>query len=47
MGAGGIIVIGKAVKSALQVGVTRSGNFKLWHILVVTHALCWAAGKWL
>lgn len=45
MGAGGIIIL-KNLKSALQVGVTKSGRVKLWHGLVLTHALCALAG-WL
>jgi hypothetical protein len=47
MGAGGIIVILKNVRSALSVGVTSSGRYKIWHVLVASHALVWAAGKWL
>lgn len=46
MGAGGVIVIGKAVKSALQVGITPSGKWKIWHALLATHALSFVAG-WL
>lgn len=46
MGAGGVIIILKAVKSALQVGVTRSGNPKLWHLWLASLVAAWALGKW-
>lgn len=46
MGAGGIIIILRNIRSALSVGCNRSGSVKLWHALLATHALAWAIGKW-
>ena len=41
-GAGPIIL--KIVKDSLSVGVTPSGKWKLWHVLVLTHAIALAVG---
>lgn len=46
MGAGGIIIL-KNVKSALTVGLSQSGNPKLWHALIVSHGVVWALGHFL
>lgn len=43
-GAGPIIL--KLVKQSLSVAVTPSGKWKLYHVLIITHALAWAVGKW-
>jgi hypothetical protein len=43
MGAGGVIIL-KTIKSALQVGCNKSGSVKLWHALVLTHAVAFLAG---
>lgn len=45
-GGGGVIII-KNLKAAASLSVSPSGKWKLWHALLVTHALAWALGKWL
>lgn len=45
MGGGGVIIILKrVVKDALQVGVSPSGKWKLWHVLLATHVVAFLAG---
>jgi hypothetical protein len=46
-GGGGGIIILKNLKTAAGLSITPNGKWKVWHLLVVTHALAWAAGKWL
>jgi len=46
MGAGGIIII-RNLKSALSVGCNAKGSVKLWHVLMLTHAIAWAMGKFM
>lgn len=43
-GGGGGPIILKLVKDALSVGVTPSGKYKLWHVLVLTHIAAFIAG---
>lgn len=45
-GGGGVIII-KNLKAAASLGVTTSGRYKVWHVLVLTHVLAFVAGAWL
>ena len=43
-GGGGVIII-KNLKAAAALSVSPSGKFKVWHVLVLTHLIAWAVGK--
>lgn len=47
MGAGGIIIIRRNIANALQVGITPSGRYKLWHALAGSHGIVGLLGWWL
>lgn len=42
-GSGGPIIL-KIVKDALKVGVTPSGKYKLWHVLLASHLAAFLIG---
>lgn len=45
MGGGdGGVIIRKVVGDALKVGVTSSGKYKLWHVLLATHLVAFVVG---
>lgn len=42
---GGIII--RNLKTAAGLSLSKNGKVKVWHALVLTHALVWALGKFL
>ena len=44
-GGGGVIII-KSLKTAAQLSVVPSGKFKVWHVLLLTHAVAFVFGAW-
>lgn len=46
-GDSGTIIVRKNLKAAMQLSLTPSGKFKVWHALSLTHALAVALGAWL